>query len=136
MDKTITIKNGDFTTDLNLAMIDRLTLKHWRELIVLAGNQLWDNAQAVQTTIDFLKEELHKADKSWREASRDYVDGYRDPKFIQQQKDKRAAETDNKKLMAKVKSTKHKRDLWEKRLRTITDRVPPDQLNYCLRAQK
>lgn len=131
----ITIKHESFTATLDVAAIDKLTLTQWRGLVRLAADSLWDNAQAINTAIEVLKEALYEADQVWKAASREYVDGFREPKFIQWKRDKDKAEANNKKLLAAVKSAKHKKDFWEKRLGTITDRVPADQLNYCLRAQ-
>lgn len=135
MNKIVTIKHGDFTATLDVAAIDKLTLTQWRELVRLAADSLWDNAQDINTAIEVLKEALYDADQAWKAASREYVDGFREPEFIQWKRDKDAAKANNKKLLAAVKSAKHKKDLWEKRLGAITDRVPADQLNYCLRAQ-
>ena len=135
MNKIVTIKHGDFTATLDVAAIDKLTLTQWRELVRLAADSLWDNAQDINTAIEVLKEALYEADQAWKAASREYVDGFRAPEFIQWKRDKDAAKANNKKLLAAVKSAKHKKELWEKRLGTITDRVPADQLNYCLRAQ-
>lgn len=135
MNKIVTIKHGDFTATLDVAAIDKLTLTQWRELVRLAADNLWDNAQDINTAIEVLKEALYDADQAWKAASREYVDGFREPEFIQWKRDKDAAKANNKKLLAAVKSAKHKKELWEKRLGAITDRVPADQLNYCLRAQ-
>lgn len=136
MDKVVTIKNGDFAATLDLEAIDKLTLDQWRKLVRLAADNLWDNAQAVNTMINALKETIYEADQAWKKASHDYVDGFRDVSFIRDEKPKRAAKTNNRKLTEAVKSAKHKKELWEKRLDAITDRIPIDQLNYCLRAQQ
>lgn len=136
MNKIVTIKHGDFTATLDVAAIDKLTLAQWKELVGLAADSLWDNAQAINTALEVLKEAHYEADQAWKAASHEYVDGFRNPDFIQWKRDKDIAKATNKKLLTAVKSAKHKKELWEKRLSAITNRVPADQLNYCLRAQR
>lgn len=136
MDKYITIRRGDFTATIDLEALDQLTLDNWKKLIRVAEYQLWDNAQAVQTAIDFITGMIQVKDKAWREASQDYRNGYRDHTFMLCKREKRETKTQNKKLMAKVKTAKHQKTIWEKRLEAIHERIPSDQLEYCLRAQK
>ena len=136
MGKIVTIKSGDFTTTLDLEEFVKLPLKQWKKMFRLAAENLWDNTEAVQTTISFLSEAIPRAKQAMDAAGLEYQRRYEDPSLIGDRFFRANAKKINKELQLKVNTTKRTLLGLAKRLDYIRECIPADQLEYCLRAQK
>ena len=133
MSDFITIKNGYFTADLNLDEIHQLTVVQWRKLLKLAVRQIWDNAGAVQHTMDWLDDTgIPGAKNQLDDAQKDMdTDTWSLKGLSQDEKDE--ARRHNAWLKSRVISARRRIEQLAKLRAIITETVPADEIEYWLK---
>lgn len=113
MADTFHIVNGSFEALIYLDHIHTMTLKNWRKLVKLAAGD-YRNEAALEDVKAWFTASIADAKEAWKTASREYVNGYKDPR-------KRGQKTKNKELARAVKSAKARHDHPLKRQAVLTE---------------
>ena len=110
---TFRIVNGSFRALVFLDHVHTMPLKNWRKLVALAAGDDRNEASLEDVSAWFTAA-VADAKEAWGAASREYVNGYIDPK-------KRGQKTKNEKLIRAVKSAKARHDHLLKRQAVLAE---------------
>lgn len=102
MADTFHIVNGSFEALIYLDHIHTMPLKNWRKLVKLAASD-YRNETALADVNAWFTTAIADAKEAWKVASKEYVDGWKEPK-------QRGQKTKNKELSRAVKSAKAHHD--------------------------
>ena len=123
----VNIRNGDFRASIVLARVLDLEPHRWKKLLrlMLTG----EDPEAAEPIPAFFREAIDQADRAWRDASKAFVNGYRDTSALPRGK-KQEARMNKQHLKAEVAKRKALKDKLTKYYDVFRDVYPETYFNF------
>lgn len=96
----IHIVNGSCEINLDPSLLHEIPFKNWRKLVKLAAAD-WRNQDTLRELGDWFSFTVQTAKEAWETASREFVNGWKDPKYHG-----KSCVPENRRLTCAVKKTK------------------------------